>query len=485
MPLILALVLAAPIEIHYVVKEERTAWQPLEPDDVERAIGHAALEALSKGGTVKLVQITEKQAKEKRPAYLLRVSGRMLDEAETHTVYLSFEPGSESDIGSLRSSQTQVLSKLAKPQMLDKIEQSAKAAASDLSTSLTAAIARIGKSTPPPPLTGELPQLPWKWSDVMTPKVVSLRAADDLYAKDFATRKAALRELTSLALSKQGPRNALEGCALKHPDKEMRLGCLVALRPIARDSGPTQRIVIEVFRKDKESQVVSEASEQMQYFVGLAQADAIAAWLERASRAEVYGPISSLGDQPNLDLAIARCMIAAGSREKYQRSKSACIGMLGPLPYERRYAILWPLITELNPDSPRFVEGAGERENSMGTDWQSAVDALLDEAPRFPPGLEDVLWRRYERTLSSSSLDLLASHAEATESLAKRFLEVIQTGKGRAAMTGLNRFVKENEALRPLILEKVSEMLATEAYGKSVSKNELEDLVKRAKGEKK
>jgi hypothetical protein len=481
---LVTLLVAAPLEVHYIVKEERTAWQPIDPDDVEHALGHAALEALTKSGAVKLVPITDKEAKKNPPPYLLRVNGRMLDEAETHTVYLSFEPRAGADIGSLRSSQTMPLGRQAKAVMLDKIEASAKQAASDLWNGLSAAIARIGKATPPPPLTGELPALPWKWADVVTPKVASLRAADDLYAKDHGTKKAALRELTSLALSKQGPRNALEACALKHPDKELRLGCLVALRPVSRDSLPTQRVVTEVFRKDQDSQIVSEASEQMQYFVGLSQEDAIAAWLERASRAEVYGPLAELGDQPNLDLAIAKCFVAAGKRPKYERGKSQCIGMLGPVPYERRFAILWPLITEVNPDSPRFLEGAGQQEGSTGTDWQHTVEALLEDAPRFPAGLEDVLWRRYERTLSSSSLDILASWAEPTETLTKRFLEVVQTGGGRAAVNGLSRFVNEAPALRPQIVEGLSELIATEQFHKSVSKSELETLVKRGKGEK-
>jgi hypothetical protein len=482
--LLLLMLTAAPLEVHYIVKEERTSWQPIEPDDVERAIGQAALEALTKQGAIKLVPITEKQAKQTPPPYLLRVSGRMLDEAETHSVYLSFEPRSDSDIGSLRSSHTAPIGKQTKATMLDKIEHSAKSAASDLWNGLSAAVSRIGKATPPPPLTGELPALPWKWTEVVTPKVGSLRAADDLYAKASATRKAALRELQSLALSKQAPRNALEACALKHPDKDIRLGCLIALRPLSRDSLPTQRVVTEVFRKDNERRIVQEASEQMHYFVGLSQADAIAAWLDRASRAEVYGPMSELGDQPNLDLAIAKCFVAAGKRPKYQRSKAQCIEMLTPVPYERRFAILWPLLTEGNPDSPRFLEGAGQHEGSTGTDWQRAVEALLEEAPRFPEGLEDVLWRRYERTLSSSSLSILAAWAEPNERLAKRFLEVVQTGGGRAAVSGLSRFVTESEPLRPMIAEGVAELIATEQFHKSISKKELETLLKRAKGEK-
>jgi hypothetical protein len=264
----------------------------------------------------------------------------------------------------------------------------------------------------------------------------------------------------------------------------MRLGCLVALAPLARRYAPTQRIVIEAFRKDESNKVVQEANEQMLYFTGLSQSDAVAAWMERASKAQVIGPMSTLGDQPNLDLVIVKCLLAAGSKPKYQRSKGACIELLKPVPHERAKAIIWPFLNEMDPDSPKYLEGAGEREGSIGTDWQRAVEALLQDAPSFPKGLEEVLWRRYERTLSSSSIDKLADHAPPSALIANRFLEVIQTGGGHYATAGLKRMIDEDEKLRPAIADKLAELLATEAYHKSVQKRVLEDMLKRAKGEK-
>jgi len=142
---------------------------------------------------------------------------------------------------------------------------------------------------------------------------------------------------------------------------------------------------------------------------------------------------------------------------------------------------LWPFLNELDPDSPKYIEGLGQGEHSSGTDWNTAVDMLLEDAPAFPKGLEEILWRRYERTLSASSLDNLASHVPASELMTTRFLEVLQTAGGHEALSGLERFIDESPKLRPLIAERVSEMLATEQYHKSVNKSSLEQLIKRTK----
>src|SRR5689334_12371247 len=97
-----ALVAAAgkPLPVAYLLKEERTGWQPIDPEDVEATLGQAALEALSKTALVSLDKTTEQALRQKPRDYVLRVTGRMVDEAETHTVFLSLEPSGEAAIGS-------------------------------------------------------------------------------------------------------------------------------------------------------------------------------------------------------------------------------------------------------------------------------------------------------------------------------------------------------------------------------------------------
>src|SRR5262249_38055374 len=158
----------------------------------------------------------------------------------------------------------------------------------------------------------------------------------------------------------------LERCVLDHKMEDMRLGCLKALRPLARKSAPTQRVVIEAFRRDSESDVRGEASEQMTYFSGAARTEAVAAWLESLARCSAIGPLDQLGDLPNLDIAVKSCLMACGKKPKYQRSKRSCIEALKPVPLERRRRLLWRHLEENDTESPYYVEGAGEREGSTG-----------------------------------------------------------------------------------------------------------------------
>lgn len=474
--------LAAPIRVSYVVEESAGSWQPLEPKDVEKTIEHAALEVLSKSGLLQLERVPMKSLDKMKRDYVLEIRGRALDEAETHSVYLTFGPGVKTDLPSFRAADTVPLGKLARGAMLSAIDASARKAAAELSSVLSPQLDAMkgrasGDGAPQDPLSASK-ELPWRWAEVRVPQASAGRASAALYSKKHSERTEALRELTSLALTEASPRNTLETCVLKHPDKEIRKGCLIALRPLSRRIAPTQRVVIEALRKDRESDVVQEASEQMMYFSGLSRSEAAQAWLERAAKGEVVGPMAQLGDLPNLDLAIKSCLVESGKRPKYQRSKQACIEMLKPVSPERRRRLLWKHLEAVDPESPYYIEGAGEREGSIGTDWQWAVEAVLENTTRWDPALEEILWRRYQRTLSSSSLDVLAELAEPSERLIERMLEVVQTAGARQGLQGLRRIAKQNAKLRPVIRERLAEILATSAYPKSISPHDLETVVK-------
>ncbi len=473
---------AAPLPVAYVVNEEKTIWQPIDPADIQVTVGQAALEALSKSGLVRLEAATDAELRDKPREYVLRITGRMLDEAETHTVFLSFEPKASARLGSLRASDTVVLSKLKRADMLSRIEESAKRAAGDLAKGLKQALERDSQSDAKAPSKGpiEPPPLPWRWTHVDSAPPPSLKADDDLDAKDHKKRQAALRQLTSLALYETGPRQALERCAKKHRDADMRYGCLQALRPLARRLPQTQHAVIEVFLGEKDKKIVSEASDQMLYFTGVSRLEAIQAWLERAAAAEVFGPFQELGDIPNLDTVVLRCLITAGKRPKYERSKRACLDLMDPIPQPRRKAILWRFLQELDPESPYYIEGLGKNEGSSGNDWGWALEHVIEGAERFEPGLEEILWRRYERDFSYNAMSALATFAEPSELMAQRFLELIQTAGENQAARALERFVEDEPKLKPMVREKIAELLATESYHKGVSKQVLEQLLKKA-----
>jgi hypothetical protein len=480
---------AAPPRVAYVVEEVAGSWQPIEPADIGKTIEHAALEILSKPGLIQLERAPKRAAaSEPKADYLLTIEGRTVDEAETHTVYLTFGPGVRTDIASFRASDSVQLSKQTRGAMLSAIEGSARRAAKDLLEVLKPQLelAVSSRTTGPPPKDpGEGRELPWRWPEVQIPRYSSGRASLDLYSKDQDVRDAALRELTSLALGEASPRNVLERCVLEHADRETRLGCLRALRPLSRKIAPTQRVVIQAFRKAETSELRNEAGEQMTYFTGLAREEAIQAWLESLAKCETNGPLDQLGDIANLDLAIKRCFASCGKKPKYQRSKRLCIEALKPVPLERRRRIVWPYLEATDPESPSYLEGAGEGEGSRGTDWQWAAESLLEGIREWDPALEEILWRRYQRTLSSSSLDMLADFAPATPKLMERMLEVLQTTGTSHSLAALKRIARENQSLRPAMREKLAELVHTGNYPKDVSKDQLEDVIRELAKEEK
>lgn len=468
------------VRVVYRVEATAGSWQPISPRDLTSAIEHAALEVLSKPGLMRLERARGRGTEQAQGAYELTIAGNLLDEAETHTVYLSFGPGTESDVPSVNTSQTVELSKVPRGQMLERIEASARKAASRLVQILTPELRRAGDSAPPTvaPFEG-VKEWPWSWGEVYVPRPKLGANGDDLYSKKHDKRTAALRVLTSLALRESSPRQILEKCALDHFDTDTRRGCLEALRPLTIENAPTRRVVIEVFRREKDSRILNEAIEQMKYFDGPSREAAVQAWMEAASLGKGYGPLASLGDVPNLDLAIKRCLTARNSKKNdYERSAGTCLELLDPVPYRRRRALLWRFVSEMKPDSPYYLKGYGENEGSHGTPWGTAVKLLLEPAQVWDTAFEEVLWQRYQRTLSATALDVLANWAPPSKKGVDRLLEILKTTGNVRALRGLERMGEKDAAQAGRIKEALAELIAIGSFPKDVSKSDLERTIK-------
>lgn len=479
----------APLRVVYGVQATTGSWQPISPPDLARAVEAVVLEELSRSAALRLTRAAGPGSEQAPGAYTLRIRSHILDEAQTHTASLELGPGTDRDLPSLSAARTVNLARLKRGQMLERVEASARDAAKALAKAMQAPLRRRGSASgaPAPAHVDEpfdLKVKPWQWAPVRVPKGTSGRAAKELFSRAAKKRQAALRALTSTALVEKSPRQALERCALKHSDERMRVGCLKGLRPISRRHPPTARVVVEVYRKDKSSAVRREANDQMVYFTGPAKQAAVQAWLEAAANGKSYGPLENLGDLPNLDLTIRKCMVATGKRRGLDnKSRFRCISLLEPLPHTRRRAILWRFIREMDSDSPFYLKGAGEREGSIGTPWQRAVDAVLEDIPEWDPKLEEVLWARYQRTLSSSAMSVLCSWGAPSKRLAGRLLEILQTkGEGRA-LHGLVRMAKLQPNLRAMIQEKLEEMLQLGTFSKDVTERRLQDALKRMQRE--
>ena len=470
---------AATVNAIYIAEEEKTYWEPLNRGDVERVIEQTALEVLTRSGLLRLTKTELKDLPTAKGDYLLRVAGRMVGESETHTIQLGFEARDKAEVGSFRTSGTVTIGKIATDEMRKRIESSTRIAAEQLVAVLKPALGRIGpaldvdtgtKNTGPefdPNSILHAPEAtPWNWGDIKIPEPPK-GEVEHLFAKDTKQREATLRLLVSEAMTQPVRRNGLELCASKHPDPEVRLQCLIALRPSSRRLVPTQQVVIEIFRHDKDEKVVAEASEQMEYFTGMSRSSAIQAWLERTGNVgRVYGPLKELGDVPNLDVAIARCMASASKADKYyERNRGQCIELMEPLDAKRRRAIIWPYVKEGNKNSKIYLNGAGRGEGSSGTEWQWGFESILKVSCKLDDDLNDVLWNRYLRDLSSSSIDAIAEYGPPNQQTVDRLVQSIQTGGEMAGIRGLKRLYDYKE-LRPLIKNRVAELEATGNYDK-------------------
>ncbi len=472
---------AAPTTVAVKLRSTAGSWQPIAPADLGRAVEGAVLEELSRPGQLQLARAAGPLEADLE----LRIEGRLLDEAQTYTVALTIGPSRAEDLPSLSATETVALDDATRAQLLSRVEGAARSAAKGLWAVLAPQLRRRSGQAgegPPPGLDASA-ALPWQWGAVRVPRP-SLASAADLDSKDHGKRRAALRELTSLALSEASPRNALERCALEHPDTDTRRGCLEALRPLSRRTPPTQRVVIEVFRRDPDSRLRDEAVEQMSYFTGAGRAQAIQAWMEAAALGKSCGPLEKLGDLPNLDLVIVKCLLARqqGEARPSEGQHFRCIELVEPLSYARRRAVLWPFVSETDKSSPRYLEGAGEREGSMGTPWARAVDALLEEAQTWDPQLEEVLWGRYQRTLSAHALDVLSGYAVPSPRMMERMLEVVQTAGSMRALRAVETMGRRDPRLAPAAREKLAELAATGNYPKGVRSEDLQATIDRLSG---
>lgn len=474
---------AAAVSAIYVAEEEKTYWEPMNRGDIERIIEQTALDVLTRAGVLRLTKVEAKDLPNARGDYLLRISGRMVGESETHTIQLGFEARDKAEVGSFRAAGTVTIGKLPLDEMRKRIEASTRMAAEQLLAVLKPALARVGPGggidtapakLPDDPKGLEVPTIPWSWGNLKVPEPPKAET-QDLFGKSSERREQTLRLLISEALVTPSRRNALEHCALKHPDAEVRLKCLVGLRPSSRKLTPTQRVVITVFRTDTDNKVVEEASSQMEYFTGMSRSEAIQGWLERTGNTgRVYGPLQRLGDVPNLDATIARCMASVQKMQQYERSHRGCIELTEPLDVARRRAILWPYIKETNKQSVAYLKGAGKNEGSTGTEWQWGFEAVLKASCKLDPALEDVLWQRYLRELSYSAIYAIADYGTPSEQLVNRLAQAVQTGGERAGMSGLRRLYENNPDLRATIKNRVAEMSATGNYDKAADVPQLE-----------
>jgi hypothetical protein len=357
---LLAAAAPAPPEVRYVVSAETRSWEPIELSEVQRMVEEAVKEPLTAPGAVRLVSATPMTLSE--GPYVLRISGRFVEEAERFTVYLAFGPGTQGDLPSLVAAHTSdPLGRQSRAEMERRIRDTARQAALRLTEALTPWLDRAQLQVAPP-LTDDVQ--PMAWGDIEVPTVTdktpAIRTLLDVAEENHARAKA-LGELKGHVFDQQAARNAVERCALLDPTPELRRGCVEALAPVARAHVPTQRVLLHLLRTEVDEQVLAAATEISSGFVGLSRLETVATWLhmvasdatpvraaEQAARL-----LAKEKDIPNLEYAVAACL--QQEAVVYGKRYACAQSLLQKIPAERRRPVVWRYLT----GTPVF--GSGER----------------------------------------------------------------------------------------------------------------------------
>jgi hypothetical protein len=385
-------------EVRYVVKAVTRSWTPIELKDVEAMIEAKALAELSRSGAMRAAKATYTELK--GGDYALQIDGRFIEEAESFSVYLTFGPGTKSDLPSFHVSESGALGGRPRSEMQQRIEQLATAAGKRLATVLSPELESVRLHVERARL--EETEIPWSWGPIEVPKVRApshaMQTLLDVRNPDHA-RYQALSEISNQVFDQQAARNAVELCALRDPTPGLRVACVRALGPAARASVPTQRILLRALRNDVDEEVASAILDLAQGFVGLSRKECVESWLEmvasEATPGRIAGRVAELlakeGDVPNLDLVVARCLHQESLA--YGKKQACAESLLPTIPEPRRPAVVHTYLETVEVHSSAaqqvfepligavFKEGGGGKKSHPAPD-PAMFEQLLSIAVR-------------------------------------------------------------------------------------------------------
>ncbi len=368
-----------PPVVKYAVKVETRSWEPIAIAEVEKFVVAAATAELTKTKSMRLERASF--ADVRKGDYSIAILGRFVEEAERFSVYLTFGPGTKSDLPSFYASDTSTpLGRQKRSEMQKRIEEAARGAGARLGEVVGPALSSVQLSIGPPPL--EDPDLPVRWGDVEVPEVKSkdkaIRELLDVRNPDHVRHKA-LTKIQGFAFDQQVARNAIERCVLFDPSKDIRVRCVNALVPVARAHVPTQRVLLHAMRTDVDDNVLAALTEISKGFVGLSRLETLSTWLHLLARPgtpeRAAGAIAQLvakeEEVANLDFAVAACL----QQDIVETSKryDCARYLLKRLPPARRLAAAWEYLHEAS------VYGTGER-----LAYEAVLDAIVPRATREP-----------------------------------------------------------------------------------------------------
>lgn len=451
---ILTLLAAAgePPLVHYVTKAETRSWEPIALGEIERMIEEAALPPLTAPGSMRLVRSSFGELKQ--GAYTLVINGRFVEEAELFSVYLTFGPGSATDLPSFYATETsRPLGRQSRAEMEARIRAAAAQAGKRLAEVLAPQLEGVRLKVRPPL---EDPGLPLAWGPVEVPPpdrgLKAVRTLVDV-RNDDGDRSAAVAELSGQAFDQPAAKNALQLCVLRDPSPRLRVACVEALAPVARNHLPTQRVLLAAMRKEVTEEVVTALAQVSKGFVGLSRLETLATWLELlAADATPYRAAEAIadllqreGDVPNLDLAVAKCLqqeaLAYGKRR-------TCAELLRRgIPFPRRAAVAYHFLAHAQ------LVGTGADQA-----YEEALEAVIGDQqhptdPRIAALLIEIAGRRSLGRLRYKALYHARDHAPATAATLEKLLTIAHDQRvAEDALRAIDEVVERAPELKTMTL---------------------------------
>ena len=375
------------------------SWYPLPLKTISRIVEARVLQKLTRSGRLTL---HPPGAAGKAPDLNLKITARIIEDAQQFSVFVSAQPLKKEQAGSMASVATRPINQRNHKAIQVAIEQAADEAGrkmEDLVTPFVDLMSEEGDSGKFVPL------------DIETGGDVSWSMGLRL-GKALGKFKGNLGSLTARAGKEASARMSLAHCAVGADKPGMQTRCIDALAQLSRRHPSAQRAIIAVLfsappkkRSNEWEAVRRRAFRVTTSFSGPALQEAIQAWLfmlasDHSDNYHLFGGrredylimetvatyLARNPQVPNLDRALAWC--ARPAKKDNKPPDSYCLKVMKSIPVTRRLALLYPQLAAPPSYSHREPWRA----------WTAMLETVIDRGKPLHPAVEKLCKRRVMRS---------------------------------------------------------------------------------------
>ncbi len=448
------------------------SWYPLPLKTISRIVEGRVLQKLTRSGRLTL---HPPGAGDKAPDLKLRITARIIEDAQQFSVFVSARPRNKDRAGSMASVATRPINQRNSKAIQAAIEKAADEAGRKLEALVNPYVDLLSE-------VGD--------SGKIVPMELD-RAGAASWSADLRLRgargkfKGNLSSLTARARKEASARMALAHCAVGAAQHGMQTRCIDALAQLSRSHPSAQRALIAVLfsappkkRNNEWQKVRRRAFRVTTSFSGAALQEAIQAWLFLLAsdhsdnyrlfggRREDYQIMETVADYlarnthvPNLDRALALCSRPA--KKKNKPPDQYCLKVIKRIPVARRLSLLYRQLAR--PPSYSFYE--------PWRAWTSMLSTVVDRGKRLHPAVEALCKRRIMRSFwnvdRKDCLEALGNQGRPTAKLL-RFLVGVFVSMDKEivfrARDALKDITRRNPKLCPLLIKTLGRFHRRQAY---------------------